>query len=148
MLKSESNSHNEAITLARLGSGDKLSLDEIVSPDAITQKVKKYHNSPEKELAELHRIFSSDNNLSTYNLGFISIWAAYLGDSEFALNAIEKGAETSTNLVTCWHPVMKKVRRLPRFKEFVREIGLVDYWKEYGWPDLCHPVIDDDFVCE
>ena len=23
-----------------------------------------------------------------------------------------------------------------------------DYWKTYGWPDLCHPVGDDDFVCE
>jgi hypothetical protein len=26
--------------------------------------------------------------------------------------------------------------------------GVADYWKEYGWPDLCHPVGDDDFVCD
>jgi hypothetical protein len=43
---------------------------------------------------------------------------------------------------------MKGVRQLPRFKKYVREIGLVDFWKEFGWPDLCHPVGDDDFVCD
>ena len=41
------------------------------------------------------------------------------------------------------------MRQLPEFKEWVREIGLVDYWRGTGkWPDLCHPVGDDDFVCE
>jgi hypothetical protein len=46
--------------------------------------------------------------------------------------------------------VMKVVRQLPRFKEFVSEIGLVDYWKKFGWPnnDICRPVGDDDFVCD
>lgn len=45
---------------------------------------------------------------------------------------------------------MKVVRQLPRFKGLLREIGLVDYWKEYGWPDndICRPVADDDFVCD
>ena len=45
---------------------------------------------------------------------------------------------------------MKVVRQLPRFKEFVSEIGLVDYWKKFGWPnnDICRPVGDDDFVCD
>jgi hypothetical protein len=43
---------------------------------------------------------------------------------------------------------MKEVRQLPRFKEFMREISLVNYWKKFGWPDLCRPVGDDDFECD
>ena len=41
------------------------------------------------------------------------------------------------------------VRKTERFKRLIREAGLVDYWKERGWPDLCHPTTgDDDFACE
>jgi hypothetical protein len=25
---------------------------------------------------------------------------------------------------------------------------LADYYREYGWPDLCHPLGDDDFKCD
>jgi hypothetical protein len=40
------------------------------------------------------------------------------------------------------------VRKTERFKTLVREMGLVDYWKARGWPDLCKPVGANDFVCE
>ncbi len=36
----------------------------------------------------------------------------------------------------------------PRMKELLRNYGLVEFWKEYGWPDRCRPVGSDDFVCE
>ena len=65
------------------------------------------------------------------------------------MNELEKGVRIhSGGLFLVLYPAMCEVRQLPRFKEFVIEIGLVDYWKQYGWPDLCHPVGDDDFVCE
>lgn len=41
-----------------------------------------------------------------------------------------------------WMPAAAIVRRDPRFAEFVRAIGLVDYWHEHGWPNLCHPAGD------
>jgi hypothetical protein len=76
-------------------------------------------------------------------------WAAYFGDPEFALNAMERAVSLeATPLNFIWAPVLQEVRQLPRFKEFIKEIGLVDYWKEFGWPDLCRPVGDDDFVCD
>jgi tetratricopeptide (TPR) repeat protein len=34
-----------------------------------------------------------------------------------------------------------------RFKMLARKIGLVDYWKESGWPDRCRPKGKDDFEC-
>ena len=36
----------------------------------------------------------------------------------------------------------------PRMKEAIRNEGLVEFWKEHGWPDRCKPVGDDDFICE
>jgi hypothetical protein len=40
------------------------------------------------------------------------------------------------------------VRKTERFKTLVRNMGLVDYWRERGWPDLCKPVGANDFMCE
>jgi len=40
------------------------------------------------------------------------------------------------------------LRKTERFQSLVRKAGLVDYWRERGWPDLCRPVGADDFVCD
>jgi len=51
-------------------------------------------------------------------------------------------------IILFWQPVFREVRQLDEFKDYMREIGLVAYWREYGWPDLCKPVGEDDFECE
>ena len=95
------------------------------------------------------QVNTSDENLSAMDFGRIGTWAAYFGDYVFAMEALNKSISIDGAMINgIWFPVMKEVRQLPRFKELVREIGLIDYWKEYGWPDLCHPVADDDFVCD
>jgi TolB-like protein len=38
-----------------------------------------------------------------------------------------------------WLPEAAPLRRLPRFGELAAAIGLVEYWKQYGWPDDCRP---------
>jgi hypothetical protein len=35
-----------------------------------------------------------------------------------------------------------------RFKTYVRAAGMADYWRKNGWPDLCRPMVADDFVCD
>lgn len=36
----------------------------------------------------------------------------------------------------------------PRFKKFLVDLGLVDYfWATGKWPDVCRPISDDDFEC-
>ena len=47
-----------------------------------------------------------------------------------------------------WHPAFVAARKTERFKALMRNAGLVDYWRARGWPDLCHPVGTDDFVCD
>jgi len=43
-----------------------------------------------------------------------------------------------------WTQLGQEARQLPRFKEFVKEIGLVDYWNKFGWPDFCHQLNNGD----
>jgi len=136
--------HDEAITLVRLGSGDILNRDDIVYSDPINDTAKKYLKSPEMGLIELRKIYDNSENLGIMDLVSISIWAGYFGDFDLATEVREKAGDVRE----LWFPIMKEVRKTPRFKKYVREIGLVDYWKEYGWPDLCRPVGDDDFVCD
>jgi len=45
-------------------------------------------------------------------------------------------------------PDFAPFERRERFRAYVRKAGLVDYWRERGWPDLCRPQGADDFVCD
>ncbi len=47
-----------------------------------------------------------------------------------------------------WGPPAASLRKTERFKAFVRKAHLVEYWRERGWPEFCHPVGRDDFVCK
>jgi TolB-like protein len=46
-----------------------------------------------------------------------------------------------------WRPDMAPFRQDPRFAELATELGLLDYWRENGWPDACQPA-GDSVICE
>lgn len=139
---------NLFITMARLGTGHIVSRDRIVYSDPIWDAVKEHLDSPENGLAELRRLYTGDG-LSSSNIIQIADWAAYFGDLEFAMDALEKGLDIQVSgIFNIWYPTMREVRQRPRFKEFVMEIGLVDYWNEFGWPDICRPLDNGDFECD
>jgi TolB-like protein/Flp pilus assembly protein TadD len=51
-----------------------------------------------------------------------------------------------------WQPESwsRKARQDPAFESFAKRIGLVAYWKKFGWPDLCRAAPGkgpDAFVC-
>lgn len=47
-----------------------------------------------------------------------------------------------------WAPGFSSLRQLPEYRQFLTDIGLVDLWKERGWPDFCQPTDKDDFTCK
>jgi len=137
------------ITYHRLGTGDPVSSDDIEYSAPIFNAAKEHLDSPKEGLSKLHQLYSDENNLSGRDISDISILAAYFGDPEFAMDTMEKTTKMHAgHLFKIWFPVMKEVRKLPRFKELLKEIGLIDYWNEFGWPDLCRPIGDDDFECD
>jgi adenylate cyclase len=135
--------------LVGLGDYDSISRDKMVWSHPICDIGREHLDSPEEGLAEMRRIYAENKNLSSSENIYVSLWAAYFGDPELAMDAMEKGISIDAGgIFVLWYPAMREVRKTPRFKKFVREIGLVDYWKEFGWPDLCRPIGDDDFVCD
>lgn len=138
-----------SITFLRLATSDIGNSNDVLYSDQFFDMAKEYLNSPQIGVEELRRLYASNSNLSTFNLMEISWWAAHFGDPEFALDLIEKvlNVDHSSGFIMWW-PVMKEVRQLPRFKKFVKEIGLVDYWNKFGWPDICHELDNGDFECD
>jgi len=48
-------------------------------------------------------------------------------------------------------PWSRKARQDSAFPGFAHRIGMLDYWKRYGWPDLCKPAPSagaEAFVCQ
>jgi TolB-like protein len=83
-------------------------------------------------------------------LGVLSWVFAYVGLPERALEYSEHLADAGYSYAQFdifWLPDYTAVRKTERFKALVRKLGLVDYWRVKGWPDLCHPVGVDDFTC-
>ncbi len=129
------------ITILRLGSNKQLTMEDIPELpmlNPIWSIGRRNINSPEKGLEELREIYNNNKNLSSNNLIIMSCFAAYFKDPEFAMEVMIKSAELHTSgLYFIWTPVMKDVRQLPEFKEFLRNFKFVEYWNKYGWPDTC-----------
>lgn len=75
-------------------------------------------------------------------------WAAYYHEPEMALELLAAAAPSLGHPGTLWQPMFDDVRKLPGFKAVVRDLGLVDYWRRYGWSDFCRPLPADDFTCQ
>ncbi len=83
----------------------------------------------------------------------MSQWATALGDPQLALDLRNGKGEGSglgqrRDVSGMWLPYASDMRKLPGFKEWLVELGVVDYWRSTGnWADLCRPV-NDDFECQ
>ena len=78
----------------------------------------------------------------------IALLAAFFDDPEFALEVFSAEVKLlPVRYGALWFPVMREARKLPAFKALVSDVNLVDYWREYGWPDHCRAIGADDFEC-
>ena len=75
---------------------------------------------------------------------FPQAWAAYLGDTQLALELMQRAPDAWA----FWMPHNAPVRNTPGFKDVVREMGLETYFREYGWNDYCRPLDEHDFECQ
>ncbi len=77
-----------------------------------------------------------------------------LGEPEQSFASFERdGIGLSDAYYTfLWQPDAwsRKARQHPAFQAFAKRIGLVDYWKQNRWPDMCQPAPErgpDAFTC-
>jgi adenylate cyclase len=75
-------------------------------------------------------------------------FAVYFGETEKALDALRRAAPhiLGVQITNIWDPGLAPVRKLAGFKDVVRELNLVTYWRTTGqWGEFARPVGDDDF---
>ena len=139
--------------LVALGLHDKAKirkwLNDIVAANGgfdIDRKMPQFLDDPKAALAQLHR--EAEQPGSVKNIAVAS-YASYFGDPEFALKILQQTPNSVlSNSLPFWLPLYAEMRKLPGFKDLVRDMGLVDYWRASGnWGDYCHPVSDTDFEC-
>jgi tetratricopeptide (TPR) repeat protein len=76
---------------------------------------------------------------------------AHVGAFDRILELAERSQQISPGggiNIDFWSEAFAPLRKTERFKALARRSGLVDYWRERGWPDLCRPVGADDFECD
>lgn len=74
--------------------------------------------------------------------------AAWFGDTGLVLRVWQDELPiNNARTAYIWAPAFAEARSRPEFKELVRQIGLVDYWRTHGWADKCSPAGGDDFEC-
>jgi TolB-like protein len=141
--------------LVALGTGDRGEIErraaalpnDAVGHRAVNAALVRHLGDPAGGRAEIRRLAAGPPTPSLFNSVSLAHWAAYYGDAELALEILNGLAHGAVDEAALWRPVLSEVRQLPGFKDLVRREGLVDYWRKYGWPDLCQPTTNDDFGC-
>ena len=78
-----------------------------------------------------------------------------LGEPERSFDLYEHNHSGLSDAYLNWlwqpEPWSRKARQDNAFQGFAKRLGMVDYWKRYGWPDLCQPTASagpDAFTCQ
>jgi adenylate cyclase len=69
----------------------------------------------------------------------------YLADLLIPLGAHDLRSQSPQVI---WANHYAAYRRSPQFKQFIRDIGVFDYWQAHGYPPQCRPVGTEDFACD
>ncbi|MGB6452705.1 MAG: hypothetical protein WBE92_18295, partial [Steroidobacteraceae bacterium] len=104
--------------------------------------------APETILARLREAQAAPANQRSAGQYKIAVWASWHGDTLLAASSLRRFAIDLyfPRLSAFWIPLLSGARRTPEFKEILRNLGLVDYWRQSGkWGDFARPLGDDDF---
>lgn len=120
------------------------------SPGRIALIMRPLLDEHEKAITALYRMYEDTEYNHPLLRSSIAIWASFFGDDNLALQELQEASKSNAFLFyTIWRPIHKHMRRLPGFKDLVRDLKLVDYWRATGkWGDFCRPLGDNDFECK
>ena len=97
----------------------------------------------------IRRPTANETPASLPAFGDLAFVYAYVGAQDRILDSAERGLQignAGSGLAAIWSPLWAPARQTQRF--LMREMSLVEYWRDTGWPDLCRPQGDDDFACD
>ncbi len=115
---------------------------------AFDPQLLKVLDEPEEALKIIRAALDEPDYQDGARMGAIAHWAEHYGDRDLAFKALRRGFVEMHGLtvIEIWCPVFSELRRDPRFKDIVRDLGLADHWRKTGnWGDHARPVGKDDF---
>ncbi|MGE0159946.1 MAG: hypothetical protein AB7T31_11100 [Gemmatimonadales bacterium] len=98
--------------------------------------------------ATLRQAFDDPAHQFPGRMTSIYLYADLVGDEELAITALRRAFLDldKVNFEGLWWPFQTDLRRDPRFKDVVRRLGLVEYWRASGnWGDFARPLGTRDF---
>lgn len=98
--------------------------------------------------AILRQAFDDPENQDPSRMALLACHMALNGETELAVAAARRGVlELGFPApFLYWCPIFKEARQTSGFKQFIRDLGVYDYWRESGnWGDYARPMGEDDF---
>lgn len=96
----------------------------------------------------LRRAFDDPANQDRTRMMLIGLYAAHFADDALAVAAMRRAIVDmkGSSPLLIWHPVMRNARKTSEFKQLLRDMGLMSYWRRSGqWGDFARSLGDDDF---
>jgi len=120
---------------------------DLSASETITQEMSSLLDDPGAARARLLAYDADPDYDNPLGRLIIAVWAGYFDDPHLALGQFEHLQESRVAAwFTMWRPIQQAMRLLPGFKDVLRNLGFVDYWRESGhWGDFARPVGADDF---
>ena len=124
-------------------------VDQVNQPGSA--RAESYHKmidwiaAPEQLLDKAMKNAGFPSSLFAYVSGNYEIWMKIMWPQPDPPNFISFSRMLAP-IVT--HEQVKLYLAKPQTHEFVQALLLPEYWREVGWPDMCRPVGEHDFVCE
>lgn len=90
-----------------------------------------------------------DSTLETGTSYWTFVGAYLLLDGEKMVDFFKTtNANKTFQIRRLYNPLVRPIFKQQVFRNYLIEIGLLDYWKMNGFPDSCNVINDNDFMCE
>lgn len=117
-------------------------------PDHLKSILREINNGNISEIQAQLDVYLNDGSIAAPQVIYYAAIAAFIGENEHAVDLMQIAVDKmAINIHWFWLPVFQEARQLPEFQELLEELGLAQYWREYGWPEICGP-IGDTFICD
>jgi TolB-like protein len=122
-------------------------------PTAVTPFMRTVAERPDDKgaaLAAVRQAFADPARQNSPSMITVALYADHFGDEDIALAALRRAFVDHREIAffLLWYPYETDLHADPRFKQILRDLGLIDYFRASGkWPDFCKPVGKDDFEC-
>jgi hypothetical protein len=102
----------------------------------------------EKARRELRTWYGGPGFENALKYELVPFLAAWYGDTDLVMRVWRDDLPVNVVRMTqVWGPAYAPARATPAFKTLMQDMGLVDYWRRYGWSNKCRPVGASDFEC-